>query len=142
MLNQQIRKESEMKNKNLIVLSLLTTMLISGVFISAVAAQEDKVDPSEPLGIPDAGLIAPAPDDNSTTTDDETLYHITTDENQTLPRDGPEPGTEDANLIATNALAGSDNTLAIAAIGVLSCVIIVSAFGVVYYRRSAAEQQI
>ena len=86
MLNQQIRKESEMKNKNLIVLSLLATMLISGVFISAVAAQEDKVDPSEPLGIPDAGLIAPAPDDNSTTTDDESLYHIT-DDNQTLPRD-------------------------------------------------------
>ena len=142
MLNQQIRKESEMKNKNLIVLSLLTTMLISGVFISAVAAQEDKVDSSEPLGIPDAGLIAPAPDDNSTTTDDEPLYHITTDGNQTLPRDIPEPGTEDANLIATNTLAGSDNTLAIAAIGVLSCVIIVSAFGVVHYRRSAAKQQI
>jgi hypothetical protein len=141
MLNQQIRKESEMKNKNLIVLSLLATMLISGVFISAVAAQEDKVDPSEPLGIPDAGLIAPAPDDNSTTTDDEPLYHIT-DDNQTLPRDAPEIGTEDANLIATNTLAGSDNTLAIAAIGVLSCVIVVGAFGVVYYRRSAAKQQI
>ncbi len=141
MLNQQIRKESEMKNKNLIVLSLLATMLISGVFISAVAAQEDKVDPSEPLGIPDAGLIAPAPDDNSTTTDDEPLYHIT-DDNQTLPRDIPETGTEDANLIATNTLAGSDNTLAIAAIGVLSCVIVVGAFGVVYYRRSAAKQQI
>ncbi len=141
MLNQQIRKESEMKNKNLIVLSLLATMLISGVFISAVAAQEDKVDPSEPLDIPDAGLIAPAPDDNSTTTDDEPLYHIT-DDNQTLPRDAPEIGTEDANLIATNTLAGSDNTLAIAAIGVLSCVIVVGAFGVVYYRRSAAKQQI
>ncbi|HSQ48282.1 MAG TPA: hypothetical protein VLL96_01200 [Candidatus Deferrimicrobiaceae bacterium] len=130
-----------MKNKNLIVLSLLATMLISGVFISAVAAQEDKVDPSEPLGIPDAGLIAPAPDDNSTTTDDEPLYHIT-DDNQTLPRDAPEIGTEDANLIATNTLAGSDNTLAIAAIGVLSCVILVGTFGVVYYRRSAAKQQI
>jgi len=142
MLNQQIRKESEMKNKNLIVLSLLATMIISGVFISAVAAQEDKVDPSEPLGIPDAGLIAPAPDDNSTTTDDEPLYHITDDNNQTLPRDISEPGIEDANLIATNTLASSDNTLAIAAIGVLSCVIIVSAFGVVYYRRSAAKQQI
>ena len=141
MLNQQIRKESEMKNKNVIVLSLLTTMLISGVFFSAVAAQEDKVDPSEPLGIPDAGLIAPAPDDNLTS-DDEPLYHITTDDNQTLPRDGPEPSTEDANLIATNTLAASDNTLAIAAIGVLSCVIIVSAFGVVYYRRSATKQQI
>lgn len=141
MLNQLIRKESEMKNKNLIVLSLLATMLISGVFISAVAAQEDKVDPSEPLGIPDAGLIAPAPDDNSTTTDDEPLYHIT-DDNQTLPRDAPEIGTEDANLIATNTLAGSDNTLAIAAIGVLSCVILVGTFGVVYYRRSAAKQQI
>jgi hypothetical protein len=141
MLNQLIRKESEMKNKNLIVLSLLATMLISGVFISAVAAQEDKVDPSEPLGIPDAGLIAPAPDDNSTTTNDEPLYHIT-DDNQTLPRDAPEISTEDANLIATNTLAGSDNTLAIAAIGVLSCVILVGTFGVVYYRRSAAKQQI
>jgi hypothetical protein len=142
MLNQQIRKESEMKNKNLIVLSLLATMLISGVFISAVAAQEDTVDPSAPLGIPEDGLIAPAPDDNSTTTDDEPLYHITDDNNQTLPRDIPEPGTEDANLIATNTLADSDNTLAIAAIGVLSCVIVVGAFGVVYYRRSAAKQQI
>lgn len=142
MLNQQIRKESEMKNKNLIVLSLLATMLISGVFISAVAAQEDKVDPSEPLGIPDAGLIAPAPDDNSTTTDDESLYYIT-DDNQTAPRDSLVPGTaEDANLIATNTLSGSDNTLAIVAIGVLSCVIIVGAFGVVYYRRSESKQQI
>jgi hypothetical protein len=130
-----------MKNKNLIVLSLLTTMLISGVFMSAVAAQEDEVDLTEPLGIPDAGLIAPAPDDNSTTTDEEPLYHIT-DDNQTLPRDAPEPNAEDANLIATNTLSGSDNTLAIAAIGVLSCVIIVSAFGVVYYRKNAAKQQI
>lgn len=116
-------------------------MLISGVFMSAVAAQEDKVDPTEPLGIPDAGLIAPAPDDNSTTTDEEPLYHIT-DDNQTPPRDAPEPNTEDANLIATNTLSGSDNTLAIAAIGVLSCVIIVSAFGVMYYRKNAAKQQI
>jgi hypothetical protein len=141
MLNQQIRKESEMKNKNLIVLSLLATMLISGVFISAVAAQEDTVDPSAPLDIPEDGLIAPAPDDNSTSTDDEPLYRIT-DDNQTLPRDIPEPGAEDANLIATNTLADSDNTLAIAAIGVLSCVIIAGALGVVYYRRSAAKQQI
>ena len=129
-----------MKNKNLIILSLLTTMLISGVFMSAVAAQEDKVDPTEPLGIPDAGLIAPAPDDNSTNTDGETLYHIT-DDDQTLPRDSQEPSNEDANLIATNTSTVSDNTLEIAAIGVLLLVIIVGAFGVVYYRRSASRQQ-
>jgi hypothetical protein len=141
MLNHQIREESEMKNKNLIALSLLATMLISSVFISAVAAQEDKVDPSEPLGIPDPELIAPAPDDNATTIDDQTLYH-TTDDNQTLPRDFSELDTEDANLIATNTLSGSDNTLAIAVIGILSSVFLVGTIGVVYYRRSESKQQI
>lgn len=130
-----------MKNKNIIVLSLLATMLISGVFISAVAAQEDKVDPSEPIGVPDAVLIAPAPDDNSTTSDGESLYHIT-DDNQTVPLDILEPSTEDANLIATNTMSDPDNTLGIVAIGVLSCVILVGAVGVVYYRRSAIKQQI
>jgi hypothetical protein len=130
-----------MKNKNLIALSLLATMLISFAFISAVAAQEDKVDPSEPLGSSDAVLIAPAPDDNSTTIDGEPLYHIN-DDNQTLPLDATDIGTEDANLIATNTLASPDNTLAIAAIGVLLCVIVVGAFGVVCYRRSISRQQI
>jgi hypothetical protein len=141
MLNQQIREESEMKNKNLIALSLLATMLISCIFISGVAAQEDKVDPSEPLGISDPELIAPAPDDNATTIDDQSLYY-TTDDNQTLPRDFSELDTEDANLIATNTLSGSDNTLAIAAIGVLACVFLVGAIGVVYYRRSESKPQI
>ena len=130
-----------MKNKNSMVLSLLATMLFSCAFISAVAAQEDKVDPYAPLDIPDAVLIAPAPDDNSTTTDGETLYHIT-DDNQTLPRDFQEPSTEDANLIATNTTSVSNNNLEIAAIGVLLVVIIVGAFGVVYYRRSVTRQQI
>jgi hypothetical protein len=129
-----------MKNKNLILLSLLATMLISGAFISIVAAQEDKVDP-EPIGIPDPELIAPALDDNSTITDGASLYTIT-DDNQTIQRDSIVTGTEDANLIATNTLSGSDNTLAIAAIGVLSAVIVVGAIGVVSHRRSASKQQI
>jgi hypothetical protein len=133
-----------MKNKNLIVLSILATVLCSGMFITTVAAQEDQTNPTRAPApsVPDAGLlIAPAPEDNSTSSDSDQIYYAL-DKNVTVPHDGAVPSAEDANLIATNTGAATDNNLAIAAIAVLSVVVAAAAVGVVYYRRSASKQQI
>jgi hypothetical protein len=135
-----------MKNKNIIILSMLATMLLCGSFISSVAAQEDKVDPTreavDPSVPPDAGLIAPVPEDNATSSDDDPILYYTTGENLTAVDDTLVPGAEDANLIATNTSEGLNNTLLIAAIAVLSVVVAAAAVGVVHYRRSASKQQI
>jgi hypothetical protein len=145
-LAKSAKNRGKIMNKNLIVLSMLTMMLFSGIFMSFVAAQEDEVDPTtravDPSEIPDAGLIAPTPDDNTTSsTGDETLYHIM-DDNRTAVDDTQVPGAEDADLIAINTSTNPDNTLSVAAVGVLSVVVAVAAVGGVYHRRIASKQQI
>lgn len=135
-----------MKNKNLLMLSLLATLLLSSMLISMAAAQEEQTDPSkapDPSTISDQnqGLIAPGPDENAT--DGEQRYYILdSPDNQTATNDTAIPYSEDGNLIYANTVAGTpDNTLAFVAIAVLSIVIVAGAIGAVYYRKNAAKRQ-
>ncbi len=139
--------------KTSFLLSVLATVLLSSALFAVAAAQEGEIGGSDPSYSPDSSsLPEPStkpdevqsilPRDNATAPDssvssgDEILY--TTQGNNT---DLLAPGAEDANLLAANTTA-PDNTLAFAAIAVLSIVIVSGALGVVYYRRSASKEQI
>ncbi len=130
-----------MKTKKLFVLSLLVTVLFCGAFVSAASA-EDQIDPTrapDPSTISDEGLIAPGPDD-PTSSDDGNVIYYTTGGNETAPTEDPAPNAEDADLIYALDEKGADNTIAIAVAGILSVIVACSAIGVVCYRRSAHKQ--
>ncbi|MCW3995434.1 MAG: hypothetical protein NWE98_04715 [Candidatus Bathyarchaeota archaeon] len=132
-----------MKKANLIIISVLATVLLSGMFMSLAVAQEST--PSEPPLAPDQPLTTdgtlPDSPDNSTLTSggDPILYALddnSTDANSTrTPNEVP--ASEDGILIATNT--ASDNTLPIVVIAVLIAVIVGGAIGVIYYRRKASH---
>jgi hypothetical protein len=120
-----------MKNKNLIVISLLATFLLSATFVSFVAADES---------VPDA---TSSPDrtpadysDNSTVTSDKGILY-TIQDNRTATNDTQVPA--EANLIATQIGVGSDNTYLTLAVGVVLAAGIGGAVGVYYYRKQAAS---
>jgi hypothetical protein len=125
-----------MKNANLIVISVLAAVLLSGTFISLATAADD--------GFPDSTAV-PDPtqtdsSDNSTVTQDgEQLYTIrdnsTTSDGIPVPSDLP--AEENPNLIATQT-SSSDNTLPIVAIAIVLA-IIVGAVGVFFYRKKSAK---
>jgi len=128
-----------MQNKRLIVVSMLLLMLVGTVFASMAAATED-ADAADSDKAADGGLIAPAPDMNSTTTDGEQQYYTLDDEGTLADDNTIVPDTENGepNLIASNTSA-SDNTLAIIAIVAVAVAVVGGAIGVVSYRRNAAK---
>jgi hypothetical protein len=136
-----------MKNKNKIILSLVAMILLSSSFLSVAAARETDDTSSTPdddqliSPAPDenAGLIAPAPDDNST--DGEQRYYILDNETSTDEAQAADNQDEQPNLIATNT-SNPDSTLAIAAVGVISAIVIAAAIGVVHTRKSSSKQQV
>ena len=123
-----------MKHTNLIVISVLTAILLSGTFISLAAAQEDRVP--DPSAVPDPAQLDSA-NNPTASPDDGVLYTI--QDNRTIATDDPLPpdasGAENPNLIATNT--APDNTTAMVAIGVVLAVILVGVVGVVYYQRKS-----
>jgi flagellar basal body-associated protein FliL len=133
-----------MQTKKLIILSILATLLACSM-LSIAAAQETSRSPAPDVSIPPnaAPLIAPAPDENSTTSDGDQIYYAL-DQNVTAPGETQSPGLEEGTLIAplTNNAATPDNTLLFVAIGVLAVVIGCGAVGAVYYRRNTSKQQI
>jgi flagellar basal body-associated protein FliL len=144
LINQK-PKEGKMKNKKLLLLSILATSLACSMLVSGATAQETSRSPALDISTPPDAvpLIAPTPDENTTTVDDDQIYY-TLDQNITAPTDTQSPGSEDGNLIAPQLVDASatDNNLAVVAIGVLSVVIGCGAVGVVYYHRSSSKRQL
>lgn len=131
-----------MKSKNLIVLSLLATLLLSSYFVSFVAAE----DHEQPNLI--APLDEPIPDasNDTVTSDDEVILYTTQDGNRTIAaNDTQVPVAEDAsqaaegNLIATLNSKSTDNTLLIAAVAAVIAVGVGGALGVFFYRKQTVK---
>jgi len=134
-----------MESKKIVSLSILATLLFCFMLVSAAAAQETSSNETPETSTPaDANLlIAPGPDENTTTLDGGTIYYATGD-NTTRSPDNAVPygdGPADSGLIVPNTAAETaDNTLVYIAVGVLAIVVGVVAVGVVFYRRSAVKQ--
>jgi hypothetical protein len=130
-----------MKSKNIIILSLLATFLLSSSFISFVAADDDEPNLIATQDPPTTD--APDSSDNSTTSGDEILYTIQ-GENGTIAADDTQvPGAEDvdANLLATQKGLSSDNTLLLAAVATILAISVGGALGVFYYRKQAVKSE-
>jgi hypothetical protein len=125
-----------MKSKNLIVITLLATVLLSGAFASLVAAEDNVSDPTAPPeSTTDPDQSAADLSDNSTVSQgDEVLY--TVQENSTSVDDVQVPGEAEANLLATQT-STPDYTLLLSSIAVILVVVVVSAIGVFFYRKKA-----
>jgi hypothetical protein len=125
-----------MKNKNLIIISLLATVLMSSTLVSFVAAEDNVPDATS---APDRTLTDPS--DNSTATSGEEILY-TIQDNRTAINDTQMPDAEsNPNLIATQTGAVSDNTLLIGAIAVALAVSIGGAIGVYHYRKQTAKAE-
>ena len=125
-----------MLKTNLFVASVLALVLLSGVFFSLVAAQEDPAPP-DPTVLPDQTQVDPI--DDSTVTQDGDWIPFSMDDNSTEPQREPAPdvpGAEDANLIATQT--GADNTMPILA-GAVVIAVVVCAVGVFGWRKKLAK---
>ena len=116
-----------MKNKNLIVITILATVLISGAFVSLAAADE-------PTTAPDRSATDPS--DNSTVTQGDVLFTI--QDNRTAADDSQVPDETQPNLIATQA-STPNNTLLIAAIATVLAIVVGGTIGVFFHRKSAAK---
>jgi flagellar basal body-associated protein FliL len=128
-----------MKKINLIVLSVLTTVLLSSSFFAIAAADEDTPDSTGPNELV-ASDQAPTPDpsDNSTRTqDDNQAYHILDDE---APLIAPAPGQESENGLA--AENSSDNSAVAIAIGAVLAVIVGSVIGLMFFRKQAKKAKV
>jgi hypothetical protein len=123
---------------NLIITSLLAVVLLSGVFFSLAAAQDDSAPPDQTI-IQDPVQVD-APDNSTLTQDDDAILYTRMDENNTAPQREPAPevpGVEDANLFA--AQTGSDNNLLIVA-GAVILAVVVGALGVLCWRRESSKK--
>ena len=127
-----------MKNKNLIVITLLATVLISGAFVSLAAADDnvsDATTPPEPTTAPDRSATDPS--DNSTVTQgNDVLFTIR--DNRTAADDSQVPGEAQPNLIATQTIT-PNNTLLIAAIAIVLAIVVGGTIGVFFHRKSVAK---
>lgn len=131
-----------MKSKNLIVLTLIATVLCCGAFVSLAAADNISsatAPPYDPKAIPN-------PDQSVQTaipllgSPDNDTYHILAD--QTAIGNNPEPGSAEGrpNLVATPAGVSADNTLAVIAVATVVAAVL-GTVGVVFYRKQAAEAE-
>ena len=125
-----------MKNTNLVVIALLTTVLLSGAFVSLAAADDNVSDITTPEPI----TAAPDPSaadssDNSTVNEgDNVLYTI--QDNSTATDDTQVPGEAQPNLIATQTNT-SDNALLIVAVATVLAIAVGGIIGVFLYRKKA-----
>ena len=127
-----------MKNKNLIVITLLATVLLSGAFISLAAADDNVSDvtpPPEQTAEPERSA-ADLSDNSTVSQGDEVLY--TAQDNSTSTDEVRVPGEAEPNLISTQT-STPDNTLLIASIAVVLAIVVGGAIGVFFYRKSAAK---
>jgi hypothetical protein len=127
-----------MKNKNLIVITLLATVLLSGAFVSLAAADDnvsDATTPPEPTAAPDRSATDSS--DNSTLTQGDGVL-FTIQGNSTAADDTQVPGEAEPNLIATQT-GGSDDALIAAA--VIALAVVLGTVGVVFYRKKAANAE-
>jgi hypothetical protein len=133
------------KSKNIISLSVLATLLTCFMLVSVATARETSSDVTpDPSAPADANLlIAPGPDENTTTSDGDTIYYSSGDNTTRSPDDAVPygDGAADNGLILPNESASTpDNTLVYVAVGIVLVVVVgVGAVGVVFYRRSAAK---
>jgi flagellar basal body-associated protein FliL len=124
-----------MKTRNLIVLSLLATLLVSTAFASFANAQEDTTTASPDTSSEPTTTPEPSGDNATTTPDDAILYTIQ-DDNSTRAADDTEvPGAEDGNLLAASTGTSSDNTWLIVGLVTVLAICVGGAVGVVYYRK-------
>ncbi len=134
-----------MNSKKIISLSTLATLLVCFMLVSVAAAQETSPNENPETSTPaDANLlIAPGPDENTTTSDGGTIYYATGDNTTRSPDDAIPygEGPADSGLIVPNTAAETaDNTLVYVVVGVLAVVVGIVAVGVVFHRKSAAKQ--
>jgi hypothetical protein len=127
-----------MKSKNLIVLSLLATLLVSTAFASLANAADDNVNPSS---VEPSGPMTDSPTDPnqpilygdqifSNTINDGNVTRTTADDVQAL---GAENGA--VQLISAQADGGDDNLWVILGLMAVSALGLGSVVGVVLYRR-------
>ena len=140
-----------MQKTKLLVIFVLTAVLLSSSVISLASAQ-DSIPPANPdpsvtvdTETADKSDETQIIDDGNSTnpdapvsSDDEILYTIQ-DDNSTNTNSGAEPYGEDAQLYATGAQDSSDNTLIVAAIGVILAVVVGGVIGVVYFHKQVAK---
>ena len=125
-----------MKNKNLIVITLLATVLLSGAFVSLAAADDNVSDvtaPSEPPGTPDPSA-ADSSDNSTVNQADNVLYTI--QDNSTATDDTQVPEEAQPNLLATQTSA-PDNTMLFVAIAAVFAIVVGGVIGVFFYRKKA-----
>jgi len=139
-----------MKNKNLVALSLIATVLLCAGFVSLAAAEDEVPEPATTTT--EAPLIAPAPGsedapdatplrdplaDNSTSIDDGNQTYYTMDGEK-----GYTDESAEGNLIATRdtAATGPDYTLIIAGVAVVLA-IVVGGVGVVYHHKKTSQTE-
>jgi hypothetical protein len=125
-----------LKNKNLIVITLLATILVSGAFVSLAAADDNVSEITtspEPSAIPDP-TAADSSDNSTANQADNVLYTI--QENNTATDDIQVPGEAQPNLTATQT-STPDNTLLIAAIATVLAIAFGSVIGVFFYHKKA-----
>ena len=125
-----------MKNKNLIVITLLATVLFTGAFVSLTAADDNVSDTTtapEPSAIPDPSAADSS--DNSTANQGDTVLY-TIQDNRTATNDTTVPGEAQQNLTAAKTTK-PDNTLLIAAIATVLAIALGGVIGVFFYRKKA-----
>lgn len=125
-----------MKNKNLIVITLLATVLLSGTFVSLAAADDNVSDttaPPESTDISDPSA-ADSSDNSTVNQDDNVLYTI--QGNSTAADDTIIPGEAQPNLTAEKT-STTDYSLLIATIAAVLAIAVGGVFGVFFYRKKA-----
>jgi hypothetical protein len=129
-----------MKTKNLIVLSLLATLLVSSTLVCFARADDsDSVSTSVPPDTSSQPTATPEPSgDNATTTsDDEILYTAQNDNASRAADDTIVPGAEDSNLLTASKSTEADNNWLVYAILAVTAICIGGALGVVYYKKQS-----
>ena len=123
-----------MKNKNLIVITLLATVLLSGAFVSLAAADDNVSDvpTPEPITAPPDASAADSSDNSTANQGDNVLYTI--QDNSTATDDIQVPGEAQPDLIAAKT-STPDNTLLIAAIATVLAIAVGGVIGVFFYRK-------
>lgn len=132
-----------MKSKKLVTISILATLLVCFMLVSVAAAQETSPNETPETSPADANLlIAPGPDENTTTSDGGTIYYANGDNTTRVPDDAVPygDGPADSGLIMPNTAAeAADSTFVYVVVGVLAVVVGIVAVGLVFYRKSAVK---
>ncbi len=129
-----------MRKTNLLVLSVLATVLLSSSFFALAAADDTTLDsaPPSPLVASDEPSVPDLSDNSTLTQDDNQTYHIL-DDQEPLIAPAP-PGVESENGLA--AESSSDNSTVAIAIGAVLAVVVGSIIGLVFYRKQTKKAEV